>query len=103
MRSCLDLGIVASGLAPFVSNFVVDSKQEFTPRRVRRSKKKVISTFSDHFSIEVVLSNLTRAGKVMEKQSKGETTWNLRKEGGWEMFEKETEAVAEKSHDDSGG
>ena len=55
-----------------------------------------MSTFSDHFSIEVGLSNLTRAGKEMEKQSKGETTWNLRKEGGWEMFEKETEAVAEK-------
>ena len=26
VRSCLDLGIVSSGLAPFVSNFVVDSK-----------------------------------------------------------------------------
>ena len=82
VRSFLALGIVSLGLAPFVSTFAVDSKKEFTPRRVRRSKKKVISTFSDHFSIEVVLSNLTRAGKVMEEQSRGETAWNLRKEGG---------------------
>ena len=81
----MDLGIVSSGLVPFVSTFTVDSKKDFTLRRVRILRKGVASTFSDHFSLEIVLSNLTRVGKGAEDSSK---------EGGWKEFEKETEAVA---------
>ena len=36
VKSCLDLGIMSAGLLPFLTTFVVDSAQKFTPRRIRR-------------------------------------------------------------------
>ena len=40
VKSCLDLGIVSAGLAPFLSKFLVDKEQKFTPMRVRNSGKR---------------------------------------------------------------
>ena len=45
------------------------------------------------------MSNLTGAGKGVEELSKGDSAWNLKMEGGWKEFKKETEAVAEKVKD----
>ena len=60
VKSCLDLGIVSAGMVPFVTTFLVDKEQDFTPMRVRRTKKGVTSTYSDHFSLE--LSSLGSQG-----------------------------------------
>ena len=98
VKSCLDLGIVSAGLLPFVTTFQVDSQQEFTPKRVRKIKNGLKYTFSDHYSIEVVLSNLPRASKVKEPEQEI-CTWNLKKEGGWERFSKLTEANKDKVDD----
>ena len=78
----LDLGSVSTGLAPFVSKFLVDSEQKFTPMRVRKQKKRVISTYSDHYAMEVVFSGLQRVGSQDQEMAKDKTAWNLKKEGG---------------------
>ena len=64
--------------------------------RVRRSKKGLVSTYSDHFSVEIVFSDLPRAGKLGEEETEKGSVWNLRKEGGWEKYKNETEKVAQK-------
>ena len=53
VQSFLDLRIVLAGLAPFVSKFLVHKNQKFTPRRVRKRHKRIISTYAHHYSIEV--------------------------------------------------
>ena len=62
-RSCLDLGIVSAGLAPFVQEFQVDSEKVFTPRRVRRTKKGMVSTYTDHFKLCLVASQGLESGQ----------------------------------------
>ena len=94
IKSCLDLGIVSAGLVPFVNTFNVDKEQEFTPMRVRRTKKGVTSSYSDHFSVEVIFKGLQRAGRMEQEEEEETCTWNLRKLGGWEEYENQTNMVA---------
>ena len=94
VKSCLDLGIVSAGLLPFVTTFRVDSTRAFTPMRVRKNKKSLVSTYSDHFAIEVVLQGLPRAGVSEGTSDRESCTWNLRKEGGWQEYKEQTEKVA---------
>ena len=60
-----DLGIILAGLLPFVTSFLVDSRQEFTLRKIKNGLK---STFTDHYSLEVVLLSLPRAGRGKEQE-----------------------------------
>ena len=94
VRSCLDLGIVSAGLVPFVTTVLVDKEQDFTPKRVRRTKKRVTSSYSDHFSLEVIFTGLPRAGRAEKEEEVEKCTWNLKKVGGWEEYEKQTNMVS---------
>ena len=95
VRSCLDLAIVSAGLQPFINTVVVDREQEFTPRRVRRTRKGITSTYSDHYALEVEFVGLPRAGRREVEQEEERCTWNFKKAGGWERYAEETSAVAE--------
>ena len=92
VKSCLDMGIMSAGLLPFLTTFLVDSDQKFTPRRMRRTRKGLKSIYSDHYSLELVLTGLPRARREKE-QERESCTWNLRKEGGWERFKELTEVA----------
>ena len=92
VKSCLDLAIESAELLPFAKKLVIDSKREFTPRRVMRRKTGVVSVYSDHYSMQVVLQGLPgKEGRVERK-----AVWNLGKPGGWKRYEKQTELVAAK-------
>ena len=82
VRSCLDLAIVSAGLRPFVKTVVVDREQEFTPRRVRRTRRGVTSTYSDHYALEVEFAGLPRAGRREVEQEEERCAWNFKKAGG---------------------
>ena len=45
-RSCLDLAIASTNLAPYVTKVKIDSQKEFTPRRVMRRKGKLKTVYS---------------------------------------------------------
>ena len=91
-KSCLDIAIISSALLPYVKKLVIDSKKMFTPRRVMRKKTGVVSIYTDHFSLELVLEGLPTKLSTGEQQSR----WNLAKPGGWQKYEKLTEEAAEK-------
>ena len=76
VKSCLDIGIISAGLQSFVKSFQVDKEQKFTPRRLRKTKKGVVSTYSDHFSLEVQFSGFLRAEGSKECKEPG-CSWNL--------------------------
>ena len=89
----MDLVIVSSSLLPFITRMVIDSSREFTPRRVMRRREGVVSVFTDHYSLEVVMEGLPRReGRVEERPA----TWNLGKPGGWEKYEQFSKEAAEK-------
>ena len=92
MQSCLDLAIISSVLLPYVKKLVIDSSKMFTPRRVMRKKTGVVSTYTDHFSLEVVMEGLPTKQTTEHPKPR----WNLAKPGGWERYEKLTEEAAEK-------
>ena len=93
VKSCLDIGIISAGLLPFVTDFQVDKEQKFTPRRLRKTKKGIVSTYSDHFSLEVQLSGLPRATESNKSKEAG-SSWNLKKEKGFENYKEETKKIA---------
>ena len=93
VRSCLDIGIISAGLQSFVKSFQVDKEQRFTPRRLRKTKKGIVSTYSDHFSLEVEFSGFPRAGSSNEPKEAG-CSWNLKKEKGFEKYKVETKKIA---------
>ena len=71
---------------------VVDSKQEFCPKKVVRAKGKEKLIRSDHLPILVLLKNMPKAKKMVEKKSQ----WNLKKPGGWEVYKAAMEEASEK-------
>ena len=96
VKSCLDLGIVSAGLVPFVTTFLIDKEQQFTPMRGRKTKNGIKSTYSDHFSVELIFTGLQRAGRADQEEEEERSDWNLRKIGGWEEYEKQTDNIASK-------
>ena len=75
VKSCLDLAMVSSKLVPFVKKMVIDRKSEFTHRIIIRRKDGLITIFTDHFSVQVMLEGLS----MCELWTKNEITWNLNK------------------------
>ena len=94
VKSCLDIGIISAGLLPFVKSFQIDNEQKFTPRRLRKTKNGIVSTYSDHFSLEIEFSGFPRAGSSHEQKEAG-CSWNMRKENGFEKYKEETNKIAE--------
>ena len=91
-KSCLDIGIMSVSLVPFLTKVMVDTERQFTPRRVRTIKKKRITIFTDHYSLKVEFKGIPRK----EETAKPETSWNRGKPGGWQVYERITDDVAEK-------
>ena len=86
VKSCLDLAVISRNLLPFVTKVVIDNQREFTPFRVTRKK----SLYTDHLSYKVVLRMPRSKAEKREK----ETTWNLKKVGGWEAYKMKTDELA---------
>ena len=75
----------------------MDSKHQFTPRRMRKIKNGLKSIYTDHFSLEVGLTGLPKAGRGKEQEQEQEVSaWNLRRQGGWEEYTRLTEANKDK-------
>ena len=91
-QSCLDLGIISVSLLPFISKVVIDSNRNFTPRRVIKSKKKIKTIYTDHFSVLIELSEMPRK----QHPTKVKPTWNKGKPGAWDIFERVTDEYAER-------
>jgi hypothetical protein len=91
-KSCLDIGIISWSLIPYLKTVEIDVNRQFTPRRVQKKKKQIVTTFSDHFALKVELSGIPRKQEV----SRTETNWNLGKPGGWDLYEKVSNEAAEK-------
>ena len=92
VKSCLDLVIVSANLKSYVSKMLVDSKQEFCPKKVVMTRGKQRMIRSDHFPLIMVLKNMPKA-KMMVKR---ESWWNLHKPGGWEVYKAAMEEASEK-------
>ena len=93
VKSCLDLVIISRNLLPFIHRLVVDVEQQFTPFRVIKRKDRLVSCYTDHFSLKIIMSGMPSARNI---QNVKQTVWNLNKKGGWEAFAKKTNEVAEK-------
>ena len=91
-KSCLDLGIIFVSLLPFISKVCIDSNRNFTPRRVIKSKKKIETIYTDHFSVLIELSEMPRK----QHPTKVEPTRNKGKPGAWDVFERVTHEYAER-------
>ena len=95
VRSCLDLVVISASLLPFIKRMVIDSIREFTPRRLVRRKEGVVSVYTDHYAVEVVVAGLPgapdREGRVARPAN-----WNLGKPGGWERYEELSVEAARK-------
>ena len=76
VRSCLDLALASSSLAPFVKRMIIDKEKNFTPRRVIKKGGVITEVFTDHFTVKVILKELPRCRKEVEKV----VTWNLIKQ-----------------------
>ena len=61
IQSCLDLVILSSNLIPFLTKMVVDTKQQYCPKRVgvKNNKNRVVK--SDHHPIILSLENMPRS------------------------------------------
>ena len=70
----------------------IDSKQNFCPKKVGRSKGKENIIRSDHYPIILELKNIPKAKTILQKESR----WNLKKPGGWEIYKAAMEEVATK-------
>ena len=88
--SCLDLAIGSRTLLPFLESMVVDSTRKFTPKRAVYNQGKLTVRPTDHYSLLLVLKMPRK-----EKKQKQPTIWNKRRPGGWEAYEKETDAAKE--------
>ena len=90
VKSCLDIAYASQNLLPFIKLVVIDKDKKFTPKRAIWRNNKFSSVYTDHFSMEIVLSGLPRRKQKVEKVS----TWNLGKPGGWEVYQKITDTRA---------
>ena len=63
VRSCLDLAYASRNLMPFIKCMVIDNERKFTPKRVIWKNKKFTAVYTDHFTIEIVLSGMPRGNQ----------------------------------------
>ena len=75
-----------------MESVVINKEKEFTPKRIIRAKGSFKSVYTDHYSIEVKLSEMPKKKRKVENTS----TWNLRKPGGWDVYKDLSDKSAEK-------
>ena len=92
IKSCLDIAIASTALVPYVVNFEVDRERKFTPRRVIRKKDMITEIFTDHFSLKIELSGMPKN----KNESKPAARQNVNKPGGWSIYERITDEIADK-------
>ena len=90
IRSCIDLVIISTNLRPYISKLLVDSNQEFCPKKVGRSKGREMEIKSDHYPLILELKRMPKAKTTVKKESR----WNLQKPGGWQAYKVAMEDVA---------
>ena len=90
-KSILTLAIVSNDLIPFIEKFHIDSERKYTPRRVMKRKTGPVSVFSDHYVVELVLTNLPNIPR--KKRTHG---WFYQKPGGWCRYFNQTKEAAPK-------
>ena len=86
VKSCLDLAYASENILPFIKCVLIDKDKKFTPRRIIWKGGKFTSVYTDHFSMEIVLSGMPGKTQNMEKAA----IWNLGKPGGWDVYESVT-------------
>merc|ERR1712008_182360 len=80
-------------MRPFIEQLMIDSDKKITPVRMRKTKKEMKKTFSDHFSVLLTISDLPKSKK--EKEEK-QVKWNLAKYKGWERYKEVSDEYADK-------
>jgi hypothetical protein len=75
-----------------VKSVVIDKERQFTPKRVISKKGEFLSVYTDHFTMEVKLSEMPKRKVKIDKIS----NWNLKKPGGWEAYKLLTDKAADK-------
>ena len=92
VRSCLDIAISSRNLLPFVKSVVIDKERKCTPKRVISKKGEFLSVYTDHFTMEIKLSEMPKRKVKIDKIS----NWNLKKSGGWETYKELTDKAADR-------
>ena len=87
--SCLDLTRISLSLLPYIKGFVIDDKQELTPKRVERRRGTFGFTYTDNYSHELVLVLPSNRIKCMK-----ENGWNTFNPGAWEAYKEVTKRNA---------
>ena len=88
--SCLDIMVCSVGLVPFIDKLIIDSDRKFAAKRGVYEKGRYRLGYSDHFSLILYIHNLPTINTKVEKKK----VWNLRKEQGWERYEKLTDKMS---------
>ena len=70
---------------------VIDKNRKSTPKRVIWKKNEFKAVYTDHFTLEILISGMPRRNQKVGKV----TAWNLGKPGGWESYERLTNRRAE--------
>ena len=94
-KRCLDMGIMSVSVLPFLTKIEIDSEKKITQRRVIKKKNKIITIFTDHYSIKIEFSGIPKHRQT----NKPEAGWNLGKPNGWKTCEDETNKVADQIKD----
>ena len=81
-KSCIDLVILSKELLKYVHRLEIDKHLVCTPGRPINKKK---TTFSDHFSLNLIFKNLPLKSNLAIGGNK-HTMWNTNKVGGWEVY-----------------
>ena len=89
--SCLDLALGSANLLPYIKGFIVDSKREFTPRRVVMTGGKMTYIYTDHYTCELEMTM-----PASKEETKAERRWNIYKPGGWEKYREVSDDYAPK-------
>ena len=92
VRSCIDLVIMSADLGPYLKRIVIDVEHNFAPARLRMVAGRKRLVYSDHYPIVVEFEKLPKGWIANETAS----SWNMNTPGGWEEYERLTEAASVK-------
>ena len=92
IKSCIDLVIMSADLAPYLKRIVIDVEHKFAPARLRMVAGRKTLVYSDHYPMVVEFDKLPMGWIAKETTS----SWNMNTLGGWEEYERLTEAASVK-------
>ena len=86
------MAIISNDLLPYFSTLEIDKNREFTPKRVKKTKKGAISIFSDHLALAIHFKNIPKTSKTRNINLK----LNTNKPNAWKKYEEMTAKYQEK-------